>query len=183
MRGVRIAAFSLAAILMYVVISNLFTVEPADGDDSQNAGVEATQGTDQETAPPVVPEPPPLPGAPPAHPARKLPLQEPPAPENVAQALPGPEPQLAPAAPDVYFSSEDTKPVVWPGDELTADSEDVAGSPTGPIAEAKDDPAGPVIVVPQERAKEESRGSRWLRAVGHALGIGRPKGPVEQAFQ
>lgn len=67
-----------------------------------------------------------------------------------------------------------------------ADSGDDASAPASPAATltaSVEEPKGPVIVAPFERPKENSRGVRWLKAVGHALGINRPKDPAEEAFR
>ena len=179
MRGIRIAAFAVAAILACVVISHMFSIDPAADEDSQ-VGV----GSGQNSAPPVVPAPPPVAGEPAAQPVKKRPVH---AKVAVAEAQPVPAPPQPVQTTAAEAAAMDAKPVIFRGNELrgelAGDSGDGAQAPASTVIVADNQPKGPVIVVPHERPKEESRGSRWLKAVGHALGIGGPKNPVDQAFQ
>lgn len=165
MRGIRIAAFSVAAVLACVVISHMLSLEPAAEEDSQ-----AVEAPDPETAPTVVPAPPPAASEPASEPVKKSPAHA-----KAAQAHPAAA-QPVQDADRVAPSPEDARPVIWQANELAADAAEPAAAPL-PAPAATEEQKGPVIVVPHERPKEEKRGSRWLRAFGRALGIGGPKDP------
>jgi hypothetical protein len=188
MRGIRIAAFVLAAVLACVVISHMFSIEPASikpaGIDSAVGPPQVEHSADLGMAGPAnVPPPPPLPGSQPAQPRRpgemvkeRTAPEKAPRPQNparIAQNADADQP-----APDAAGA----KAVIWRGNDPSANNDDgsaAAVAQTVPLEQ----PQPPVIVVPHERPKEESRGMHWLKAVGHALGIGGPKDPVQQAFQ
>jgi hypothetical protein len=161
MRGVRIAAFAVAAFLGCLVITHMLSVDPAPpADDSVDLA-------NQPGSPPNVPPPPPLSGSPVAHPAKKVP-----APSRIASQSQAP--------PPVIDAPTDAKP-----DVIGADPVEVAAAPLPAQVETAslEEPKGPVIVTPHERPKQENRGVRWLRAVGHALGIGTSQEPPTQTFR
>lgn len=179
MRGIRIAAFAVAAVLACVVISHMFSVDPA-GSESGDAPQTDNSADLGMSAPPSVPPPPPLAGSQAVRPVRKHSAAAKPAKPQVSAGFA----QNAAQNGDADAASEAAvpKPVIWRGNDPAADNQDepaAAVARTAPV----DQPPGPVIVVPHERPKQDSRGMRWLKAVGHALGIGGPKDPVEQAFQ
>ncbi len=88
---------------------------------------------------------------------------------------------MAPSGPVQDVPASEVKATVWRGND-PADSDQPKAVAVSQIA-TTEEPKGPVIVVPRERQKEESRGSRVLKAVGHALGIGNKPSPAEEAFR
>ena len=170
MRGIRFASVSLAALLACVAIGRIFHVEPASGNGADSL--------DQPGTPAAVPPPPPVLDPAPAPRAKPQPARVtvPPQPQ-VDRALPdaAPDPSAAPVILDAATHRDITAEVTG----KTAAPEVSDGTEAEVTAEA----AGPVIVVPHERPKQENRGARWLKSVGHALGIGGDPDPAEQAFR
>ena len=168
MRGIRIAAFTFAALLASIAVLRILSLEPRPVSD--------TDTLDQPGPPPAVPPPPPVQGAPVSQPVQKhkTPSVNAPAPRIDA----GQEPAPADARPiflDADSHRDITNEVVPSPLAVT-----VAAAPQTTEEELK----GPVIVVPHERPKQDSRGLRWLKAMGHALGIGNSgEDPAAQAFR
>jgi hypothetical protein len=193
MRRIRIALVACATVLAGVVISQMVSVESAPQPDNGS-------GSAWQAAAPVVPEPPSHPPSPSAAKAgaydvplppttNSAPRATPPAPRPVAKARVAPT-QIASVAPDLD-SLSDAKPVireVGTGRIISPQpGPAVAASPASASAPAEtasaEPPKGPVIVVPHERPKEDNLGVRWMKAVGHAVGIGGPPSPETQAFK
>lgn len=161
MRAVRLAAFGLAVFLMCLVVSHVVSLDPAPARVHTGGGLTKLPGP-----PTKVPPPPPVNGSPVMHPAKKLP-----APTHVAAAV---EQELD--------APTDAKPVIRELGEAVV----LPAADPKPVASAETEPQeqkGPVIVVPHERPKEDSRGVRWMKAVGHAVGIGGTPSPEDRAFQ
>jgi hypothetical protein len=178
MRRIRIAAFTLAGILVCLAISHIFSVEPAEQSGSDLGDV---------SAPPAkVPPPPPLPGEKTDQPAKKRP-----APAKLAheELMPGPPPIAHPVPTRAQVQAQvqtqaDPKPVIWRGGNGPGEDADLSPAPAPAVtASLREEPTGPVIVVPHERPKEDHRGVRWLKAVGKVLGIGAKPSPEDEAFR
>lgn len=167
LRGIRIAGFALAALLVSLVVSRVLTVDPPR--PQNNTILDEASG-----AQPNVPPPPAVPESQPAQPAKKAPapvkVSKPQVPVRTAQVV---SRQPAPANTNQVILSGDVQ--VNPADNASAAS---AATPTASVEE----PKGPVIVVAPGR-RDENRGVRVLKAVGHAFGIGKPKDATEEAFR
>lgn len=165
MRAVRLSAFGLAVFLMCLVISHVVSLEPAPARVHTGGGLTKLPGP-----PAKVPPPPPLNGSPVMHPAKKLPTPTHPGPTQVAA---GEQQELD--------APTDAKPIIRELGEAVI----LPAADQKPIAAATEpqEQKGPVIVVPHERPKEDSRGVRWMKAVGHAVGIGGAPSPEDRAFQ
>jgi hypothetical protein len=167
MRGIRIASFTFAALLVCLLISRVLTVDPPR--PQNNTILDEANG-----AQPNVPPPPAIPESKTVQPIKKpigrVKAARPQAPVRTAQTL---SQEPAPA---------DAKPVIWTGSDPVATAGDAATPPAAETAPV-DEPKPPVIIVADKHPKEDSRGIHWLKAMGHALGIGKPKDPAEEAFR
>jgi hypothetical protein len=167
LRGIRIAAFAFAGLLLCLLISRVLTVDPPR--HQNNTILDEASGTQ-----PNVPPPPALPESKTTQPAKESPgpvkLSKPQAPVRRAQVV---SEQPVPAGPNQ---------VILSGDVQVSGAEDASAA--SPVTETAslDEPKGPVIVV-APGGKEEHRAVRLLKGMGHALGIGRPKDPAEEAFR
>ena len=155
MRRIRIAAFAAASVLLCVALWRMIAIDPAPADNNADF--------DSQASPVNVPPPPPEAVEQPAAKKRAVRTRV----AEVRSTAEGPS-ILAEASDEVDLNPSDPAPVSDAAPVVTASAEQ---------------PAGPVIVVPQERPKQPSRGMRWLKGVGRVLGIGGKKDPAEQAFQ
>ena len=161
MRRVRIGALIVTAGLVCVLAERVLTVDPPH--PKKNAILESKPGGSS-----GVPAPPPLPGVKtPARPKKQM------EPQGIAAAQPE-APQVSPSV------EAEPLPVIVVGNGEPATGTVDAAAPA--TVETASEQKGPIIVVPHERPKEDSRGARWMKAVGHALGIGQ-KDPAEQSLR
>lgn len=171
MRAIRIAAFVFAALLVCLLISRVLTVDPAR--PQNNTILDEAAG-----AQPTVPPPPDLP--------EPKTVEQPG--KRVRHARSG-DAGIPPAPPPLSRPPQtiaaDPRPVIREVDDPPVEAGNAPATPADAATEAAsiEEPKGPVIVVPHERPKEDSRGVRWLKAMGHALGIRRAKDPADQAFR
>lgn len=183
MRGVRIAAFVVTGLLACLVISHIFSVDP-DSSQDDNANLSSQPETK-----PVVPEPPDPQGTPVAEPEKK---HSTPTKIATSKAPARPSKQMAASrlavSQPVFDTPADVRPIIRDaetGQEIGGHRSDAAASSSSdasPEIASSEEPKGPVIVVPHERPKQDNRGVRWMKAVGHALGIGATPTPESQAF-
>ena len=169
MRGIRIATFVFAALLGCVALIRIVSVQPAPAEGGADS-------LGQPGPVPAVPPPPPVEGAPVAQPAKRHK-----APPAIAPA-PRIDAEIDPAPPDI-------RPTFLDADSRRDITSEVAPAPVTvaaavPPQTEEQETSGPVIIVPHKRSKQDSRGLRWLKAVGHALGIAnREEDPAAQAFR
>lgn len=168
MRGARIAALALTLALVCLLVARILTVDPPR--HPRNTILDEATG-----APPSVPPPPPLPESKTAQPAKSHVAHT-----RIASATPAVAPPVA-AAQAPSPAAPDSKAVIWRGNDPADYADDSSATPAVAEAASAEQPKGPVIVRPPER-KEDSRGARLVKAVGHALGIGKPD-PAEEAFR
>lgn len=172
MRGFRIAALVVAAVLVCLVAWRVLTVDPP-----REVNTDAILDSHPE-GPVNVPAPPPVAGAKAAQPAKRKKA----APERIAEAQP---PAVTVTEETVSGDSEapsGPKATIWRGNDPVAAADDQSESApvqTASVEESK----GPIIVTPYQRPKEDNRGVRWMKAVGHALGIGGKPSLEDQAFR
>jgi hypothetical protein len=160
LRGIKLAAYGFAALLVTLVVYDAMTLSPvahpatAVDPDAVAVSKSAPQGG------PTVPPPPPLPGQ-----ARSGVVR------RAAVGNPGPDTREAARIREAGPAEEHV-----PG---RVESSSIAGNTPVDTVEAPvqpaEAPAAIVIVRPPERPPQDNRGLRWIKAVGRALRIGSDK--------
>jgi hypothetical protein len=161
LRGVKIAAYVFAGLLVWMVVRNVMTpaqvaAPAAPVADSEPATMPLPSPPLGHHASPAVPPPPPLPGharvGSPGRPGARQPV----------------ETHGAPQIREIE-TGESSGPTLA---GLSSPSGTATPVPETAEVKSSDQSPGIVIVVPPVRATQESRGKRWVKAVGRALHIG-----------